>query len=108
MTLIGLGCAAFGSAFQEFLHWHTARRQLSTPEYRRLTSSVGYWVLVLGMIVGSAIGTSIWFDGEVQHPRTFMLVGAAFPLLFKKAAGAVVSDETTLGESSVRNYFRSA
>lgn len=112
MGVVELSAAAFGSAFQEFLHWYGARRRLGHPAHRRLVKSVEYSLMVVVMIAGSALGTALWFYGEPQHPRTYMLVGAAFPLLFKKAAGAYVSEQETLGpardKSAIHNYLRSA
>ncbi len=52
------------------------------------------------MIFGSGIGTLIWinFDSTSYQPRDWLIFGAAFPLIFKKAVAA--SSKTSMGRKS--------
>jgi hypothetical protein len=84
--------ALLGAAIQETVHWYTLRTKLTQSEHRRTLRSLPYWGATLAMALLSAAGTWAWFHGEAQPARTYLLVGAAFPLILKKAIGALVSD----------------
>jgi len=74
--------------------------------------SVAYWVIVLAMVIGSGVGTTIWFGSETVVAKDAMVLGAAFPLIFKHAVDAAVTKSKTLGsppvnkdEWSLLSYF---
>jgi hypothetical protein len=60
------------------------------------------------MIALATIGTWFWFDGASVDARHYLLMGAAFPLLFKSAVPAVADQRVTAGAnaSALRDYFR--
>lgn len=65
------------------------------------------------MIAASTLGSWLWFYGEIQSPKNFVLAGAAFPLLLKKGISALVGDKDLhLGgegeQSSFRDYLEIA
>ncbi|WP_164008696.1 hypothetical protein [Pyxidicoccus trucidator] len=107
---------ALGSALQELLHWYGLREHLSTPRYKQLIRSVPYWVITGLMIVGSGVAVWAWFAGETDLPaRQYLIVGAALPLLLKKAVEAVTGTKPTTtvarGPASgakLSDYFRSS
>jgi uncharacterized membrane-anchored protein len=93
--------ALLGGILQELVHWYERRGDLSTKEASRLLRSKGYWIVTSLMILGSAFGTIAWLEKEVAYNRTYLLMGAAFPLLLKKAVSAFASNTSTkLGEPS--------
>lgn len=81
--------AAFGSAVQELAYWWELRFKLSQKKYQEQMRSVAYWIIVLAMVVGSGIGTVIWFASQSTAPKDALILGAAFPLIFKHAVGVV-------------------
>lgn len=85
--------AGFGALSQEFLHWYNLRTQLSSTRYIKTLRSPGYWVMVAGMLLVSGVFTWTWYHGDgVTHlPREYLLTGAAFPLILKKAAAALAA-----------------
>lgn len=105
---------ALGSALQELLHWYGLREHLATPRYKQLIKSVGYWVVTGLMIVGSGLAVWAWFAGEGDLPaRQYLIVGAALPLLLKKAVEAVAGEKPTAvargpssGGAKLSDYFR--
>src|ERR1700733_1437230 len=107
-----LGASAFGSLFQEFLHWSTLRERLSAPAYRRFRAKTDAWFATIGMVVLSTIGAYLWtIDDTVRYPlRHLMLLGAAFPLLFKSAVAAFVKERRDAGasddSSALKTYFQ--
>lgn len=106
---------ALGSALQELLHWYGLREHLSTPRYKQLVKSVGYWVITGLMILGSGVAVWAWFGGEGNQPaRQYLIVGAALPLIFKKAVEAVTGEKPAetrgteaLTGPKLSDYFRS-
>jgi hypothetical protein len=106
-----IGTACFGACLQELVYWYDAKTKLSQKKYQKLLHSVSYWIICVFMILGSGYGTWLWFYPESQSLRTYLLFGAAFPVLFKKLVSAFVSRETKLGlqkedeSSALRNYF---
>ncbi|QSQ20478.1 hypothetical protein JY651_35300 [Pyxidicoccus parkwayensis] len=106
---------ALGSALQELLHWYGLREHLSTPRYKELIKSVGYWVITGLMILGSGVAVWAWFGGDGNLPaRQYLIVGAALPLIFKKAVEAVTGEKTapdtraTPTGPKLSDYFRSS
>jgi hypothetical protein len=103
--------AAFGAFLQELVFWWDARTRLAQSKYIKILRSPGYWFFGSLMILASGVGTSIWFDPDPQAPRTYLLMGAAFPIIFKKLVAAFISKETKLGvatekdQSTIKTYF---
>ena len=103
--------SAFGAFLQELVFWYDARAKLAQVRYKAILYSPGYWILAILMLLSSGAGTWIWFDPDPQRPRTYLLMGAAFPVLFKKLVAAFISKETKLGlsndaeQSRVKTYF---
>jgi hypothetical protein len=103
--------AAFGAFLQELVFWYDARTKLSQVKYKTILGSPGYWICAIAMMLASGVGTWIWFDPDPQKPRTYLLMGAAFPVIFKKLVAAFISKETKLGitteeeTSKVKTYF---
>lgn len=85
--------AIFGSLCQELLYWYEIRNKLEAEENKKLLHSKSYWIITLIMIAVSGIGTwLIFFDKGVDFPNKIPFVlGAAFPLVFKKIVAALQS-----------------
>lgn len=81
--------AAFGSSLQELSYWYDARARLALKKYQAMLRSSTYWIITMLMIVGSGAATLIWInlDPSMYELRDYLLFGAAFPLIFKKAVG---------------------
>lgn len=92
-----VGMGALGSFLQEIAYWYDLKEHLDESKYRQLYRSPMYWVVILAMVAGAGFGTWAWFDPEAQTGRTYVLCGAAFPLLLKKFVSAFVGSQTTLG-----------
>jgi hypothetical protein len=73
--------AAFGASMQELGYWWQLRAKLSIQKYRYQMRSPAYWIIVVLMVVGSAVGTMYWFWTEKTVPRDCMVLGASFPLI---------------------------
>ena len=100
--------AAFtGAVMQELMHWRDRHQRIPHTEYDQ--NKQGYWLLSVLMILGSTVGTWFWFDDVTEAKRSFLLMGAAFPLIFKKAVAAFESKDLRFGKgdkpSAVRTYF---
>jgi hypothetical protein len=104
----------FGAILQELLFWYNARTKLDTEEYRAILASTRYWIVLMAMVVGSGIASYLWFRPTAQEARTYLLFGAAFPALFKKAVDAFIPAQTHLGAKEevkrkvLRDYFKAA
>lgn len=111
--LAGFLTALLGGSLQELVHWYERRGSLRHVQFTRLRNSTGYWIITALMIVGSALGSVVWFAGEDVSLRGYLLAGAAFPLLLKKAVSAFISNApSTLGNKdreevpTIELYFR--
>lgn len=93
---------AFGAMIQEVFHLYERREKLDF-----IKKSLGYWSITTMMILVSGVGTSIWFYGQTPTLQTCLVMGAGFPLIFKKAVGVITIDKRThLGdEDLIQNYF---
>lgn len=102
--------AALGAFVQELAHWHILRRKLDQKELRATLQSRAYYAVTILMIVASTIGSWLWFLPDIETPRTYLLTGAAFPVLVKRGIAAFLKDESELGPEagSLRNYFKGA
>jgi hypothetical protein len=105
--------ALIGAALPEILFWHSIKFKLSNAKYIRLIHSHQYWLVTFATLLFCAAGALLWFYGEVQPPKNFLLAGAAFPLLLKKGIAALTNDSAPkLGvpakEQSVLNDYLSA
>jgi hypothetical protein len=110
---IAILVAAFGAFLQELLFWYEAKTRLHYKKYKSLLQSPGYWIVTVLMIVGSGIGSWLWFLPVLQNARTYLLLGAAFPIIFKKVAAAFVPKASRLGSdlegsASVLDYLNIA
>jgi hypothetical protein len=109
-----IAVGTFGAVLQELLFWYNARTKLESEEYRSILKSPRYWIVVAAMAVGSGVAAYLWFSPTVQEGRTYLLFGAAFPVLFKKAVDAFIPAQTHLGAKEdakkrvLRNYFKAA
>jgi hypothetical protein len=92
-----VGMGALGSFLQEIAYWYDLKEHLAENKYRLMYRSTMYWVVLLAMVTGAGFGTWAWFEPQVQTGRTYVLCGAAFPLLLKKFVSAFVGSQTTLG-----------
>lgn len=97
--------ALFGSGFQELLYWYDLRTKLDNNKYSIMLRSKSYWIITIAIVLGSAYGTTMWFTGQDVGPKDFMIVSAAFPLLFKHAVSATAR-RRVLGFDVIRSYFR--
>jgi hypothetical protein len=88
---------SFGALLQEILFWYEARTKLSAPKYSALLRSGAYWFITVLMILGAGIGTWLWFEPATESTRTYLLLGAAFPIIFKKVVAAFIPKATKLG-----------
>ena len=103
--------AAFGSIIQEVIHLYDIRNTLHLQEVSSILKSWKYWAITLAMVVVSGIGTWILYGDSLTIKSVILILGAAFPLLFKKlvaSAGAnqpIPKNEPHLGSFSIRYYF---
>jgi hypothetical protein len=104
--------AGFGAICIEGIHWFELRNKLDDPSTRTLLTSKYYWFITVLMIFISGVGTYLLFyEPNVKNSIPFVL-GASFPLIFKKAVTALQSRDlgTTSGkvtfEKAVKAYFR--
>jgi hypothetical protein len=118
-AIFAIAIGTFGAILQELLVWYNARKKLETEEYRALFASTKYWTVVTAMAIGAGIAAWVWFYPDQQAPRSYLLFGAAFPVLFKKAVDAFIPAKTALGQGPedkqvaarknvLRNYFQAS
>lgn len=99
--------ASLGAGIQELAYWYEIKEKISAEKYQSLIRSPSYWLVVILMILASGIGTAIWYVEQPQVLRTYLLTGAAFPLVLKKAiAVTLLGEKTKLGPEKIsRSYF---
>jgi ABC-type molybdate transport system permease subunit len=105
-TVIRVCVAALGAVAQELVYWYDLRTKLAAAKYRALMNSAGYWVITVTMIIVAALCTAVWFAGEQQTLRTYLIMGAAFPLVLKKAVSAFLAKNVLGARDTARAYFR--
>jgi hypothetical protein len=98
--------AAFGSAVQEVIHLYDLRNTLH-EETSTFLKSWKYWAITLTMVIVSGVGTWILYGDNLTIKSVIFILGAAFPLLFKKlVAGATTKGQTELGGFTIKDYFK--
>jgi hypothetical protein len=99
--------AFLGAVLQELLYWWQLRYSLDDAKLQALLRSRQYWIIVGLMVAGSTLGTVYWFWSEKVGPKDYLLVGAAFPMLFKSAVSTTVDSRKRLGQpnSTFLSYF---
>ncbi len=101
-----IGVATFGASVQEVVHWYNLRAVLHHKKYQRLLRSKSYWILTLTMALVSGVGSWLMYGEEMTSTHGQFILGAAFPLLFKKAASVLENPEMVRGlRSRVLRYY---
>ena len=100
--------ASFGAFCQEVAHWYDLRNKLESKRYDKLWRSWKYWLITLSMIMVSGLGTWILYKGRLELPDVYFIIGAGFPLIFKKLIAGIGSGQIHLGKSDsiVEDYFQ--
>ena len=100
---------SLGAFIQELSHWYSLRSNLEEQKYQKLLKSPLYWIITISMILISGIGVWIWCENIVQSFRHYVVLGAAFPLMFKKAISTIEnSTSVNLGtkhNSTLEDYL---
>jgi hypothetical protein len=102
--------AGFGALVVEVAHWYELRHKLSEKD-RAVAATPEYWLITLAMVACSGLGTELWYQGEpALQARHYLITGAAFPVLLKRAVAVFLSKKLTLGSpddqiGSLRAYF---
>jgi hypothetical protein len=94
--------ATFGAVCQEVLYWYELRNKLDDETIREVLYSKSYWIITLLMIVISGIGTWILFYDEATKKSIPFVMGASFPLLFKKIVQTTVSSKSSNKRKTVK------
>ena len=92
--------AGIGALLQELLHWYGLRHQLREAAYSSLLRSKAYWFITIAVILVTPIAVVVWFSErtEALSPGDFLILGAAFPTLFKTVVARIgESGDTKLG-----------
>ena len=112
-VLFSIAVGTFGAILQELLFWYNARTKLDTDEYRAILKSARYWLVFIAMALGAGVASYLWFSPVPQAAKTYLLFGAGFPVLIKKAVDAFNPPQTHLGPDEAKsevlhNYFRAS
>jgi hypothetical protein len=103
--------AALGAVLVEVAYWYELRFQLDQEKFKRTLNSPLYWTFTAAMIVLSPAAVLIWFsDEEKVALKTYLIMGAAFPHIFKNAVAVFIRSGAKLGArvpkvDVVRAYF---
>lgn len=103
-----IAIASFGALCQELAHWYDLRHKLEHRQYEKLLHSWKYWLITFIMIAISGIGTWLLYGDKLNLKDVFFIMGAAFPIIFKKLV-VTIGNEVRLGgkqESTLMYYFR--
>lgn len=101
-----LAVAAFtGAVAQELMWWYDVRHELNEKKYTDLIHSKGYWIIVSLIVLVSTIGPFLLHSRELDNYSAldFMILGAAFPLIFKQISGGAARHvrKTKLGSDDL-------
>ena len=99
-----IAVALLGAAMQELLYWYEIRARLHIAQTAKLLRSPAYWLITILMILVCGIATHFWYLPDAQPLRTYLLTGAALPLLLKQGVKVLTPDKQRLGENSPLSY----
>jgi hypothetical protein len=95
--------AALGALCQEVMQWYELRNKLKDEDFKKLFSSLWYWVITFGTIIFSGVGTTFLFYDPNSAAKVPFIIGAAFPLIFKKLRSAWESRDLGGAETDLPN-----
>jgi hypothetical protein len=78
-----------GALLHELVYLYGIKGRLQQKQFKTIFSYPSYWIIVCAMTLGSGLAGYFWFAPDVQPLRTYLLFGAAFPILFKRAMTAL-------------------
>lgn len=105
--------AFIGAAIQEIIYLYDLRKSWNDPQNDFLKTP-SYWIITVLMMAGSAFGSSEFLKNNNPSTMTCLVVGAAFPALFrlliktfldKQDRKKSISPDTRQG-FSWKDYFR--
>lgn len=104
-----LAASLLGSTLQEVIHLNEIKHKLSNEEIAVLLRSMIYWLISFAVVVLSGVGAYIWAIHKYHDFSVveYMIFGAAFPILFKKAVKMLADNEgrPNLGQLSKRDIL---
>jgi hypothetical protein len=109
-----MSISCFGAISQEVLHWYNLRNRLSKKENATLIKSKYYWIITILLVLTSGVGTWILFSDQTDKNAIIYILGAAFPMIFKKLVetrittthlGSQAQGYLTFNET-INRYFR--
>lgn len=105
--LILILISSFGALTQEILHWYDLRGKLDHQRYKKMIKSGGYWIIISITIVVSGVGTFLLFSDNFKPDNYSIpfILGAAFPLLFKKAVSGISKNTNQHLGGKNEDYF---
>jgi len=99
--------ASFGAAIQELMYWFELRYYLGDKKKWEALKSIRYWTVTILMIISSGLGTWILYDETLTIKSAQFILGAAFPMIFKKLVKQMNSQSTQLGINfTIKDYFQ--
>lgn len=97
---------SFGAFCQEVVHLYDLRATLHCARMRRVYRSWQYWVITVLMVLASGMGVWVMCGDRVVPEHVLFVMGAAFPMLFKKLTRVAVGGQVHLGGSAIwRDYL---
>lgn len=94
--------ASFGSICQEVFHLFELRKNLTDNVFFK---SPAYWIITLLMVVVSGVGTWLIFYDQIPNEKGIQVIlGAAFPLIFKKGVSSFGERHLGTTSSQVRAW----
>lgn len=98
--------AGFGAFCQEIMYLIELRKKLQDDRLKDLLSSNSFWLILVLVISISGFGTWVLYGGKELSNDLIFLLGAAFPVIFKKLVTSFGQlDTPNLGANVVKNYF---
>ncbi len=110
MEIKFLLAALLGASIQEIFYWYEIRTKLELKKYKSILKSKPYWFITVLMILFSTLGVYFFLESNLDRyiARDFMVYAFAFPVLLKKAAKVVSTNDTItkLGNNEKENIFK--
>lgn len=97
-----------GSLLQELLHLKQRQSVLTALEEERWTKARGRIALSVATILLPSFAAALVYAGQDLDEMTLMILGAAFPSLFKKSVATVTGENSPTFGHSEKSTERSA